>query len=90
MDWTNLMMETKVRMLDLLQLEYFAVRCDINTCRVGAALAYIHSVLGQLNTMKNVRMLVLMYGLKILKTELKYLQILKPVASAFEFNVIIF
>ena len=55
-------------MLDLLQLEYFVVRYDINTCTVGAALAYIHSVLGQLNAMKNVRMLVLMYGLKILKT----------------------
>ena len=61
-------MEMNVRMLDLLQLEYFVVRCDINTCIVGAALAYIHSVLGQLNAMKNVRMLVLMCGLKILKS----------------------
>lgn len=46
------MMKMKDRMLDLLQLAYFSVRCNINTCTVGAAIAYIHSVLGQLNTMK--------------------------------------
>jgi len=62
------MIEMKVRMLDLLQLEYFAVRCDINTCRVCLALAYMHSVPGKLNTMKNVRILIPIYALKILKT----------------------
>jgi hypothetical protein len=60
------MMVFNVRMLDMLQLEYYAVRCDLNICIADAVLGCVDSGSGHLNTMRNIRIFILMYGLKIL------------------------